>query len=80
MPSYNLGIDEALDIVEGITAGGVVGFGTYVIGGAVASLPSAFLTAAQVGPLSAIVGALTFVGIAVKQMRSRANTPKTTTS
>jgi len=66
-----LGPEEALDIIEGITAGGVVSVGTYVIGGAVSLLPGTFLAAAAVTPLAAITGALTFVGIAVHQIRKR---------
>ena len=65
-----LGLDEALDILEGITAGGLVGLGTYVVAGAVATLPAAFLTVPEVAPLSAIAGALAFVGVAVGKIRA----------
>lgn len=68
---YSLGVEEAFDIVEGTVAGGIIGFVMYVIAGAVSLLPGAFLTAAEVTPLSVVVGALAFLGVAVHQIRAR---------
>jgi hypothetical protein len=64
-------VEEALDVIEGLVAGGLVGLGAFVVGGAVASLPGAFLTASEVTPISVIAGALAFVGTALHQIRSR---------
>ncbi len=64
-------VNSALDIVEGLVSGGLVGLGTYIIGGAVASLPSAFITASIVSPLSVIAGAMTFVGYGIAKVRTR---------
>ena len=66
-----LGPEEALDIIEGLVAGGLVGLGAFIIAGAVAALPSSFLTLAEVTPVSVIAGALAFVGTALHQIRTR---------
>jgi hypothetical protein len=66
-----LGIEEALDIVEALVAGGLVGLATLIIGSAVAAFPSSFLTVAEVSPLSVLGGALAFVGTAIRQIRAR---------
>jgi uncharacterized membrane protein YGL010W len=66
-----LGVEEALDIIEGLVAGGLVGLGAFIIGGAVAALPGSFLTVAEVTPISVIGGALAFVGTALHQIRAR---------
>jgi len=64
-------VNVGFDILEGLIAGGLLGFGSYVIVGALASLPSAFITAAEVSPLSVLVGALGFVGYSIPKIRSR---------
>lgn len=61
----------ALDLVEGMVAGGIIGDGAYIIASAVASLPSPVITAAEVGPLAVIAGALAFAGVALHQIRKR---------
>lgn len=66
-----LGVEEALDIIEGVVVGGIIGLGAFIVSGAVASLPGAFITAAEVTPLSVIAGALAFVGTALHQIRVR---------
>ncbi len=63
----------ALDLVEGVVFGGVVGVGMDIIAGAVATLPNSFLTTTMVSPLSVIVGALVFVGVSIHQIRQRLN-------
>ncbi|MEM3859084.1 MAG: hypothetical protein QW478_06715 [Candidatus Micrarchaeaceae archaeon] len=63
--------NTSLDVIEGITAGGLTGLGAYIIGSAVASLPSAFLAASVVTPLSVIAGALAFVGFSLPNIRTR---------
>ena len=63
--------NASLDIIEGLTSGGLAGLGAYVVAGAVASLPSAFITVAMVTPLSVIAGALAFVGYAFPKIRNR---------
>ena len=64
-------VNSALDILEGIAAGGILGMGTYIIGDAVSLLPGAFISASAVEPLAIIVGALGFVGYAIKEVRGR---------
>ncbi len=63
----------ALDLVEGIVFGGVLGVGTDIIATAVSTLPNSFLTPAMVSPLSVVVGALVFVGVSIHQIRQRLN-------
>jgi len=65
------GESEALDIVEGIVAGGLVSVSTDIIATAVSALPGSFLSSSIVIPISAITGALTFVGIALHNIRAR---------
>jgi hypothetical protein len=64
-------INSGLDIIEGAVAGGILGIASYVIMGAVASLPSSFLSTSVVAPLSVIVGAMGFIGYALPKIRSR---------
>lgn len=69
-------VNSAFDIIEGTVVGGILGFGAYIIGGAVAVLTPVganFLPLADVPPLAAIVGALGFVGYAIHNIRSRIN-------
>jgi len=65
------GESEALDIIEGLVAGGIISIVTGLIGSAIASMPYTFITSIYVAPLSAITGALTFVGIAIHNIRAR---------
>jgi hypothetical protein len=64
-------VNVSLDLIEGLVAGGLLGFGAYIVVGALASLPGAFLTAAEVTPLSVLVGALGFVGYSIPKVRGR---------
>lgn len=64
---------DGFDIAEGTAAGGLMGLVVYVVAGAVATLPSAFLTAASVPALTGIAGALTFATILVKNGRGKQN-------
>jgi hypothetical protein len=64
-------VNDGFDLLEGVVAGGVVGIGTEIIASAVATLPHAFLSVSEVAPVSVVVGALVFVGVAIKQMRDR---------
>jgi hypothetical protein len=66
-------VNSALDLIEGTVIGGVLGFGAYVIGGAVSVLGGSFLAAADVTPLAVVVGALGFVGYSIQNIRSRIN-------
>jgi len=65
------GESEALDIIEGLVAGGLISVATDIIASAVSYMPGSFLTTTMILPLSAITGALTFVGIAIHNIRSR---------
>jgi hypothetical protein len=65
------GVSEALDIVEGVAVGGIISVGTYIVAGAVSLLPGTFLPVAAVTPLSIVTGAISFVGVAVHQIRKR---------
>jgi len=65
------GESEALDIIEGLVAGGLISVATDIIASAVTYMPGSFLNTSMVLPLSAITGALTFVGIAIHNIRSR---------
>jgi VIT1/CCC1 family predicted Fe2+/Mn2+ transporter len=69
--SISFGVDEAFDIIEGIVDGGLIGFGAYIVGSAVSILPSSFIQPQTVTPLAVIVGALGFIGVALKNMRER---------
>jgi len=65
------GESEALDIIEGVVAGGLISVATDIIASAVSYMPGSFLTTTMVLPLSMITGALTFVGIALHNIRAR---------
>lgn len=65
-------VAEADDVIEGTAKGGIAGIVTYVVAGAVASLPGAFITPAVVDPLAVIAGALTFAGIVLANGRAKA--------
>jgi len=62
---------EADDIIEGTVAGGIAGVVEYTIAAAVAALPGAFLTLAEVVPFSVIVGALSFGGVILFNGRAK---------
>ena len=64
-------VNSGIDLIEGAVVGGLIGFGTSVIGSAVASLPNAFLHVANVPAFSIIAGALGFVGYALPNIRKR---------
>ena len=67
----SFGVPEALDIIEGTASGGIASFTAYLVGGAVAQLPGSFLQASSVTPLAVVVGALTFLGVAIAKIRKR---------
>lgn len=64
-------VNTALDIIEGIVGGGLLGFGAYIIASAVAGLSGSFMPVGAVGGMSVIVGAMGFVGIAIHNIRAR---------
>mgnify|MGYP001626380571 CR=1 FL=1 len=64
-------LGSAIDIVEGITIGGLAGLGGEIIAYAVASFPHAFITASLVPPISVMVGALAFIGYSLHNIRGR---------
>ena len=64
-------VNSAIDIVEGVVAGGLLGVGSEIISSAVASFPNAFISTSLVAPLSVVVGALTFVGYSLHNIRNR---------
>ena len=66
-------MSDAMDILEGIIAGGVLSIGTYIVSSGVSSITGSFLNAGAVIPISVVVGGLAFVGVSIKQMRSRRN-------
>lgn len=72
-PDIVLGIGEALDIVEGVVGGGLVGLGAYIVTGAVATIPSNFLSGIPNAPaiISTITGALVFTAMVIRKMRIR---------
>ena len=63
-------LHTAYDIIEGLVTGGLSGLGAYIVGGAVASLPNAFIGAGIVPTLSVLAGALGFVGYALPKLRN----------
>jgi VIT1/CCC1 family predicted Fe2+/Mn2+ transporter len=69
--SSGFGLPEALDLIEGVAVGGVVGVAAYIVGGAVASLPAAFITTPVATALSVVAGGLAFVGVAISKIRRR---------
>ena len=71
MMATTLGPAEGLDVIEATVASGLVGFGGYVITGAISLLPGSIFTPAEVVPLSAVIGALTFVGVFLAKIRGR---------
>lgn len=64
-------INSAMDLLEGIVVGGLLGLGTYIIGSGVAVLPYAFINASEVQAFSVIAGALGFIGYALPNIRKR---------
>lgn len=64
-------INSAFDIIEGIVAGGLMGFGAYVITGAVQTLSGSFLVGVNPVDISVIVGALGFIGYSLPNLRKR---------
>jgi len=67
----SFGIEEALDILEGLVAGGLTSLATGIIASAVANLPNTFINTSYISPLSAIAGVLAFVGITLHNIRGR---------
>jgi hypothetical protein len=72
-PDFVLGVGEALDIIEGVVGGGLVGLGAYIVTGAVSTIPANFLSGIPHADaiISTITGALVFTAMVIRKMRIR---------
>jgi len=69
--ALQFGVEEAFDILEGLVVGGVASIATGLISTAVANLPYSFINASYVAPLTIVAGVLSFVGVALHNIRER---------
>jgi hypothetical protein len=74
-PNVVLGVGEALDIIEGVVGGGLVGLGAYIVTGSVSTIPANFLSGIPHADaiISTITGALVFTAMVIRKMRIRHN-------